>query len=237
MLSQIDRHVRTAIQDQHADPQTNNTLFELLLPNEAKLELEALDNLHLLVDDSTAWIPWEIIAGRETTDQQQPAAHACAVPDSSRQLKPGRPRAPPPDGPLAGVTEDALVIGDPPSGPVRPGLPGARGGGDPRCRQARRCRRSTSTACIFEDSGAAERKIRPQACSTSSSGSTTGSSTSRRTAASMRSPRAADRNGVVISADEVLGPVQFRQRLVAPDLVFLNCCHIGRIDDDPATRR
>ena len=39
-----------------------------------------------------------------------------------------------------------------------------------------------------------------------------------------------DRNGVVISADEVLGPVQFRQRLVAPDLVFLNCCHIGRID-------
>ena len=43
------------------------------------------------------------------------------------------------------------------------------------------------------------------------------------------------RNGIVISADEILGPVQFRQRLVAPDLVFLNCCHIGRIDPQSDT--
>ena len=48
-------------------------------------------------------------------------------------------------------------------------------------------------------------------------------------------PRDPLRNGVVISAEEVLGPVQFRQRLVAPDLVFLNCCHIGRIDPDSQT--
>ena len=76
VLSQIDRHVRAAIQDPRADAQTNNTLFELLLPNDAKLELETLENLHLLVDESTAWIPWEMITGRDTTGRSsRPSRH------------------------------------------------------------------------------------------------------------------------------------------------------------------
>ena len=89
VLSQIDRHVRTAIQDPHADPQTNNTLFELLLPNEAKLELETLDTL-LLVDESTAWIPWEMITGRDTTGRSsRPLALRAGL---LRQLKSCSPR-------------------------------------------------------------------------------------------------------------------------------------------------
>ena len=122
-LAQIDRHVRSAIHNPIANEQTNNTLFELLLPNEAKLELESFDNLHLLVDESTAFIPWEMIAGRESTGQlSQPLAVRAGL---LRQLKPRREEAPRKH--LRPVGQEVLVIGDPPSG--REGvlrLPGAQ---------------------------------------------------------------------------------------------------------------
>ena len=41
-------------------------LFELLFPHDAKLEVSDTDNLHLLVDERTAAIPWELVSGRTT---------------------------------------------------------------------------------------------------------------------------------------------------------------------------
>ena len=227
VLSQIDRHVRTAIQDPHADPQTNNTLFELLLPNEAKLELETLDNLHLLVDESTAWIPWEMITGRDTTGRSsRPLAlragllrqlKSCSL-DSPRKI-------------LRAVTDHALVIGDPPSD--LPRLPGA-------VQEARLVADELAKAgfvnddCIFGD-GAQPRE--DQAAGVLDEFFRQHYRVIHIAAHGRfdTAPRDPLRNGVVISAEEVLGPVQFRQRLVAPDLVFLNCCHIGRIDPDSQT--
>ena len=229
VLSQIDRHVRTAIQDQHADPQTNNTLFELLLPNEAKLELETLDNLHLLVDESTAWIPWEMITGRDTTGRSsRPLALRAGL---LRQLKPRSLDAP--RKVLRAVTDHALVIGDPPS--LLPRLPGAVQEATLVADALGEAGFDVNRRCIFDDSaqpsadqaaGVLDEFFRQhyRIIHIAAHG---------RFDEESKSP---DRNGVVISADEVLGPVQFRQRLVAPDLVFLNCCHIGRIDDESGNK-
>ena len=152
VLSQIDRHVRTAIQDQHADPQTNNTLFELLLPNEAKLELETLDNLHLLVDESTAWIPWEMITGRDTTGRSsRPLALRAGL---LRQLKPRSLDAP--RKVLRAVTDhDARH-----RGPTQPPAPSARRrpGGDARRRCARRSRVRRQPQVHLRRQRAAERR-------------------------------------------------------------------------------
>jgi len=222
VLSQIDRHVRAAIQDPRADAQTNNTLFELLLPNDAKLELETLENLHLLVDESTAWIPWEMITGRDTTGRNsRPLALRAGL---LRQLKPREREVP--RKILRAVTDHALVIGDPPSD--LPRLPGARQEAN-LVADALREADFIVNPCIYEDDGSPVE------------GQTAGlldeffrqhyrvihvAGHGRFDAESKDSLR----NGIVIGADEILGPVQFRQRLVAPDLVFLNCCHIGRLD-------
>ena len=227
VLSQIDRHVRTAIQDPRADAQTNNTLFELLLPNDAKLELETLENLHLLVDESTAWIPWEMITGRDTTGRNsRPLALRAGL---LRQLKPREREVP--RKILRAVTDHALVIGDPPSD--LPRLPGARQEAT-LVADALREADFIVNPCIYEDDGSPVE------------GQTAGlldeffrqhyrvihvAGHGRFDAESKDSLR----NGIVIGADEILGPVQFRQRLVAPDLVFLNCCHIGRIDPQSDT--
>jgi pimeloyl-ACP methyl ester carboxylesterase/CHAT domain-containing protein len=225
VLSQIDRHVRTAIQDPHADPQTNNTLFELLLPNEAKLELETLDNLHLLVDESTAWIPWEMITGRDTTGRSsRPLALRAGL---LRQLKSRSPDAP--RKILRAVTDHALVIGDPPSD--LPRLPGAVQEARLVADELGKAGFEVNDECIFGDgaqpsaaqaAGVLDEFFRQhyRVIHVAAHG---------RFDAKSRNPL---QNGVVISAAEVLGPVQFRQRLVAPDLVFLNCCHIGRIDSE-----
>jgi CHAT domain-containing protein/pimeloyl-ACP methyl ester carboxylesterase len=226
VLSQIDRHVRTAIQNPQADPQTNNTLFELLLPNEAKLELETLENLHLLVDESTAWIPWEMIAGRDTTGKDsRPLALRAGL---LRQLKSRASDAP--RKILRAVTDDALVIGDPPSD--LPRLPGARQEAMLVADLLTEARFDVNRKCIYDDDAASRQgdelaaglldeffRHHYRVIHIAGHG---------RFDENSKDPL---RNGVVISADEILGPVQFRQRLVAPDLVFLNCCHIGRIDD------
>ena len=117
----LHRLVQVAVNDPYADAQTKNTLYELLFPNQAKLQLDELDNLHLLVDETTAWIPWEVLAGRDTSGQLQPLALRTGL---LRQLKPRlsgvRLRMPAPAG------RHAFIVGDPPAGSRFPRLAGAR---------------------------------------------------------------------------------------------------------------
>ncbi|MGB0128203.1 MAG: CHAT domain-containing protein, partial [Rhodocyclaceae bacterium] len=51
-----------------------------------------------------------------------------------------------------------------------------------------------------------------------------------------RGPDGKPRGGVVLSDGLMLTAAEIGQMEVVPDLVFLNCCHLGTIDDKPVTR-
>jgi CHAT domain-containing protein/triacylglycerol esterase/lipase EstA (alpha/beta hydrolase family) len=232
---EIRRHVQAAIQNPGAAGDTNLTLFEMLFPHEAKLDLDEKDNLHLLVDESTAWIPWEVVTGRDTDGKRlRPLALRAGV---LRQLKPREAQRP--RRKFLPIGKRALVIGDPPTNLGR--LPGARrearvvadllesdGYDVTRCIYPDDAEPSDEIAAEIRDAFFAQqyRIIHIAAHGEFKEGST--------------DPFA---NGVVIGNLEdghLLTAQHFAQRLVRPDLVFLNCCHIGRIDEptiDGSARR
>lgn len=222
----LRRLVGKAVSESRSDSQINNTLYELLLPNPAKLGIEELDNLHLLVDESTAWIPWEVLAGHDRLGVLQPLALRTGL---LRQLKPTyaeqRLRMPPPIG------KQALVIGDPPAGERFPRLDGAQ-------REARRVAEILRT-----DAEGAGYEVTSRIYGLDAESSEADEIRNDFFARPYRIIHIAAHGvfdegsvselavGVVIGEDDRLSALDFQQRSTVPDLVFLNCCHIGRIDD------
>ncbi len=79
LVSDIEPTVVDPILDRaisrHADPAVSATLYELLIPHLLKGELNDGENLHLLVDETTAIYPWELLTGRaEDSSPQLPLA-------------------------------------------------------------------------------------------------------------------------------------------------------------------
>ena len=98
-----------------ADPDVSGTLYELLVPHLLKGELNDGENLHLLVDGTTATYPWELLAGR---GRRRPARRcrwrcvsACSDSSGSREdLRHDIRRA---------SGDAVLVVGNPPPGARR----------------------------------------------------------------------------------------------------------------------
>lgn len=237
--SVIRSHVNVAVHSHRADDLTNITLFELLFPNSKKLEIDETDNLHLLVGEDTAWIPWEMVTGRSATGElQEPLALRSGL---LRQLVPNESHEP--SQILSPTEKSALVIGDPPGNPnLYARLPGARDEAravfellsDERAGY-------TVTDCVFDDGDAPSddiaARIRNQffgrhyrIIHIAAHGHFETASEHAAASASETGRSSSAKNGVVIGPNHVLSATDFRQRLVAPDLVFLNCCHLGRID-------
>ncbi len=103
-----------------ADPDVSGTLFELLVPDLLKGELNGGENIHLLLDNTTAEYPWELLATRaDDQNPQVPLALRVGVLRQfleSEDLRHNIRRA---------GGDSMLVVGNPPPGPGLHPLPAA----------------------------------------------------------------------------------------------------------------
>jgi CHAT domain-containing protein len=217
----IDALVNQAIEDPRPDDQLFNTLYELIVPTALKGQGYGTENLMLVVDEQAGVLPLEMLAVRANERGVQPLAVDVGV---VRRLE-TRTFA---DGIRPAAGRSALVIGDPPTGPERPRLPGAR-------REARLVQR------LLESKGYEVTAIIPPRDSTESQVVPILNALFQREyrivhIAGHGNYAAEDpsRSGVVIGPDSYLGALEIAKMRTTPDLVFLNCCHLGAMR--PRTR-
>lgn len=227
----LRRMLETAVTRPTVDGRVNTAMFEMLFPTDLKRELAGVDNIQLVVDDDTADFPWEALTDRGGLTGSGPVALRGGF---LRQLATTHRRQ---LEPLSGMPR-ALVVGDPP--------------GDPqffaRLDGARREAQEVADLLTRVGSLGVESLIFP---------ADTGpdvDSASQVVAALMGDdfqilhiaghghfePRGANKplGGVVIGPGAYLTAATLRSLRRPPDVVFLNCCHLGSVGattvDDPA---
>ena len=129
-IAAVDGLIDEAVNRAHPDEQIANTLYELLLPTELKADLQAADNLSLLVDAATAHYPWEALAPRGDDGELRPLALGAGM---LRQFADSDTR----NARFAvrhAAGRHALVVGNPPAGPAQD--PPGRSRGSGLCRRA-----------------------------------------------------------------------------------------------------
>lgn len=220
----VDRFLATALAE-CAKPRLGETLFELLVPNELKDQAPDQRNLVLVVDEQSAGYPWEILR-----DPAQRGVEPLSVRSGMiRQLATSVYRAQ-----VRGVTEHrALVIGNPKGNgqdPLFSDLPGAEaeaadvaralGGGAYEVQSL--LGSEAAPECVVTALFAAPYRIVHIAAHGYFEPKADGDAWTR--------------SGVVLGDGLRLTPNEFRQLRHVPELVFLNCCHLGRMPGGAAAR-
>lgn len=224
-LQLADQFIRRACQRTSRDADAAKTLFEMLLPNRLKELSPEQSDLVLLLDEASARYPWELLEDRWSASRRPPAVAAGLL----RQLRTVEvtPPAYPPPG-------RALVIGNPKLESVSfADLPGAEAEARTVAQTLRRHGQQV-TESIAEPAdrvlGALHREgwsvlhvaghgVHEHALPAERAGET------GRTI-----------SGMVLGDDVVLTPGDVRQMRYVPELVFLNCCHLGNAAPASAQR-
>lgn len=212
----LQRLLRTVVGQPSPGAGVHTTLFELLFPNQLKWDLMGAQEIQLEVDDTTADIPWEMLAARNPADRTrgQLALRAPLI----RQLRlaelPQTRRA---------TRPTALVIGNPPAGTL-PDLKGAE-------TESRTVRKLLSDAgyavtslCYSRDQPVVDAVTEIETALFADDYRIV-----HIAGHGMFDPDDPTRTGVVIGPDEFLTAQVFRQLNVLPDVVFLNCCHLAGV--------
>jgi hypothetical protein len=238
--SLVDRFVREAIRTTRDDRMIARTLFERLLPNELKEEAPNTDNIVLHLDDASAAYPWELLED-PYGERKEPFVIQHGV---LRQLE-VRDAPPVKDTTLPNT---ALVIGDP-DGPFVE-LTGAQ---EEAKAVARSLEASGYTVAAHYDRPSAKtvlnalhaqpyrilhlaghgvyqyQRDREQTCDECGQDLSKGKRPTKR-------KNEEPVTGMVLSDDSFLTPAEVRQMRRTPELVFINCCHLGRIEANAETR-
>jgi tetratricopeptide (TPR) repeat protein len=217
-LELADAFIAQASRSPAANSEVAKTLFEMLLPNALKSMAPAQSNMVLMLDAQSARYPWELLENRWGTHNRPPAVAAGLV----RQLKARQFR----HQPLHSSSAKALVVGNPDldGWSSFPDLPGAR-------------REAEEVAAVLRG-GAFEVRERIDA------GADAILSGLHRDAWRVLHlaghgeheyplgtgadglPRTV--SGMVIGRDAFLTPGDVEQMRWVPELVFINCCHLGK---------
>ena len=104
-LQLADNFIRQASQDAGANTEAAKTLFEMLLPNRLKELAPQQEGLVLIVDEASARYPWELLENRWSHNGKPPAVSAGLI----RQLKTSVFRS----SPVHTTKLNALIIGNP----------------------------------------------------------------------------------------------------------------------------
>lgn len=209
----IDRFVQLSVRDTRFRMGTARTLCELLLPNEIKDSIGQTTRLVLEVDAETANYPWELMV-----DEGEPL---CVKLGFVRQLRTKQYRA----QIRAATSRWAYVVGDPVTSATIPSLPGARAEG-----------RLVKDLLASKNYSVEYNPERPNALDVfnrlfaqpyrilhlAGHGYYEASTTTDRPA----------RSGMVLEAGLYLTAVEIAQMRHVPDLVFLNCCHLAKMDPE-----
>lgn len=217
-LALADRFVQMASRDTGQNGEAAKTLFEMLLPLRLRELAPQQGNLVIMVDRHSARYPWELLENRWSGGERPPAVAAGCI----RQFRTVDYR----QRPVHGLGHTALVIGNPDLGSSVEfcELPGAR-------EEARQVAEQLAAAgyevidCIDQGptpimeamhkeswrilhlAGHGVHDYRP--------GKTT-----------------KPVSGMVIGPDSFLTPGDIAQMRFVPELVFVNCCHLGRVDGE-----
>lgn len=206
----LDRFVGGAIGTTRRNAELATALFQLLLPNDLKDGVQRCGDMVLVVDERSAGYPWEMLQPtHDQPDRVAPALNGAFV----RQLEVPTFRARPT---LAGASF-ALVVGDPSDGKGSwSPLPGAKEEAG-LVHGALGARGFGKTQLLL---GKGERVIiellqRPwQVLHLAGHG------------VHERGPKKS--SGMVLGEDLFLTAAMVGQMPVVPELVFINCCHLGK---------
>ena len=222
----IDGLIAQAVGNPNWDQSLATTLFELTIPNWLKGSFRHLNNILLVVDKEVARYPWEMIYDRRT-DQDLPLAIQVGL---IRQFNTPSFR----ENILDVKNKNVLVIGEPDDVPSDfPDLPGARN-------------EAIRVADIFEKHGF---EVRPEIQSGSNSIMNSLFSDDYRVlhlaghgVFEHKYKESVDSepeiftgmvlgNGVFLTANEI------KQKMNIPELVFINCCHLGKVSSPEAANQ
>lgn len=232
----VDEFIQQSIRTTRDNRLAARTLFELLLPNEIKDQAPEGGDTIFIVDEEAARYPWELLDDRFSRgERDKPLFVSHGI---LRQLESVEFRER-----VQGVVDNtALVIGDPLS--TYPELKGAQAEarivhralqGDGRFRVEFRERPSSQQVInalyagdykVLHLAGHGVYRLPPKGAAT---------------CAACRQPlprEAVDGHaasmepltGMVIGDGVVLSPKEAHQMRAVPELVFVNCCHLGRIE-------
>lgn len=208
----VERLIKDSISQPRFSLDESRVLFELTVPNELKSGLARVDNLVLVVDAESAAYPWELMSAGD-----QPL---CLAKGLVRQLQTSNYR--PQIGARAGTS--AYVVGDPRVSSPYSQLPGAYAEGTAVYERLRK---------RFEVKPPAEQPTALQVLAglyekpyrivhIAGHGQYEPPATAGDKA----------RSGVVLDNGVFLTAVEVGQMQQVPELVFLNCCHIGQTGTD-----
>lgn len=216
----VDRLVADTLRDRNGkDNAIAETLFELLVPTQLKAGASERRDLQLVLDEASAAYPWELLADRRA-DDAGPVGVAAGL---LRQLRVS-------DVPAVSHPENncILVVGDPPSSMER--LDGAR---DEAIAVADQFARRKGWTVIEQ--------IRDRTASLSSTSIVSSLLTNdvrilHLAGHGVYDPDEPLRSGMVIGdgTDDdpyvLITAAEVQQMRMQPELVFINCCHLGRIE-------
>ena len=217
LLSEL---VATASNDQNRDQQIGRTLFNLLIPVELEAYLAGSGEMQIELDPQTAKIPWELLDTKSESDSDLPWAIRVKLLRKLR-IKEFRERVTD-----AGADASALVIGEPECPKEYPRLFGARSEALAVSACLTGALDKTSVTALISDDP-------------SQAGSNARTVVSALFAKPWRILHIAGHGmpgedgkpgGVVLSNGTFLGPDEFRNVRTVPELVFVNCCHLGGAD-------
>ena len=209
----VERLIKDSISQTRYRPEESRVLFELTVPNELKSGLAQVDNLVLVVDAESAAYPWELMSAGDKP--------LCLAKHLVRQLQTASYR--PQIGARAGTA--AYVVGDPKVSPPFNPLPGAED-------------EATAVYDLLRTKFEVEQPLsKPSALEVlaglykkpyrivhlAGHGHYEPPTTANGKA----------RSGMVLDNGVFLTAVEVEQMQQVPELVFLNCCHIGQTGPEP----
>ncbi len=211
--------VLKASNDANQDPRIGRTLFDLLIPVEMEPFLAGNSEMLIEVDPDTAVIPWELLnpAADASSSDPRPWSIRCKL---LRKLRLDSFRS---DVTDASVEDSVLVIGEPKCDPTMyPPLPGAR------------AEATAVAACLGEPgTGLGADKIRSLLSGDDDAQAIINALFERpyRVVHVAGHGSGGRDGGVVLSGKNTfLGANEVRAMRTVPELVFLNCCHLGAGD-------
>lgn len=216
-LTLADSFIAQAVRSSTANAEVAKTLFEMLLPNRLKELAPQESNLVLLVDKVSARYPWELLEDRWSASGRPPAVAGGLV----RQLKTPHFRP----HPAHSVEARAFVVGNPDlSGwDIFPDLPGA-------------LEEAETVASLLRSGGFNVRDSLAETVDSILCGLHADAWRILHLAGHgeheypVRRPDGSTRlmSGMVIGKEVFLTPGDVEQMRWVPELVFINCCHLGQ---------
>jgi len=225
----VDRFVEEAIRTTHDNRSVSRTLFEMLLPNELKEQAPDQDDIVLMLDEEAARYPWELLedpggSGRNPFVIEHGVLRQLETLQFRESVRPV-------------VERNALVIGDPVSPFVE--LKGAQAEADAVSRSLETSGRFhvefrkrpdggevIQMLCampyrVLHLAGHGVYKYLPVSASQPGESGQVGGP---------GQPSLKPVTGMVIGDGIYLTPAEIRQMRQVPELVFINCCHLGHIE-------